>query len=477
MTPNQNDAPELVRLLDAVQSMFRADDRDRFAHELEIAFQGPGWLRHRPPSTQDIARAVVSMDGWRSIVREACRFRSDLFPKREIAVIKLFAFLDQLPQPRSDLRASVARLLGIVELADWRRIFRQVTGNTPGQELAAGGCAAELIPKEYERLCEFLCRIAAVRDQTADGQEDARLLREWCRKNVAAMQIDPARLADIEEDAKVVESIGRRHLIVRMENSVADPAGRKDLWIWQYLDSRLANGRRPTKAVGELTCARTAITEQEAMAALSAAIDPWYNRDRMEPVVEVVLADPRLEEEADPRLEDGHVENWQLPVPPAAAAGTADPGGTTRLGALVPVVLRPLPPTEAVDHEPYRRWTKVFVLRDWTAVNLTYVLAANSNGFHPLHQFLCIAAEYEGLKQLPRVRDDAWRAGIRLMLWHRQRGDFPTALDRPLHELPDYLHTRRRTGNCGYVLIWDNPYWVPDLDRRQLLWSSGGYTP
>jgi hypothetical protein len=70
----------------------------------------------------------------------------------------------------------------------------------------------------------------------------------------------------------------------------------------------------------------------------------------------------------------------------------------------------------------------------------------------------------------------AWQVGIRLMIWHRL-GDYRNGIlnRRPLDELPEYLFAQRRNPEGrGYVLVWDNPYWVPDYDRRRLRWSSGG---
>jgi hypothetical protein len=87
---------ELIRQLQAVQSMWIVQNRARLAADLAVAFEHGLFDRFPEPSTIEIVQAITPMAGWPRTLREVLTFRSDLFPEREAAVIDLVAFLDAL---------------------------------------------------------------------------------------------------------------------------------------------------------------------------------------------------------------------------------------------------------------------------------------------------------------------------------------------------------------------------------------------
>src|SRR5262249_23302997 len=246
-------------------------------------------------SVPEIVTALMTMTDWPRILRhEVCGIRTDLFPEPEQAVAELLAFLARLLRRAGagtvahHLENNVRSLVNVVvdiHFGDFREIFHQVTGRTTDKSLPAE-CAAELIPGDYEMLCEFLYRLAHLSAQTVD---DAEHLRKWCADNATAMGIDSDRLKKIRDPAEEAGAGARRDLVVQLESAFDPWTGLMRLCIWQYLDSRSTIGQRPAAEFGKLVAFKPdppGVTLDEALLKLSEEIGKLYDPVRMEPVVE-----------------------------------------------------------------------------------------------------------------------------------------------------------------------------------------------
>ena len=304
-------------------------------------------------------------------------------------------------------------------------------------------------------LFEFLLRVAARMRQTpANGwARDAERLTAWCEENEAEIP-DGATVAELTAEI-IKEPAVERRILVRVDSDGYDDEAECVLDVWEYWD--VPGGGYPGKECvwAERKVAGVGIKFRDG-ASIGRAVDvatrlsSGTTPDSV--VVEVMLPPDQLDHE---------VEQWG-----SAKAGVS-------LGQLVPVVVRRL----ASDVDPAERrswqlrWSSFLGPAADDGRPQVYVVSHPGDAGFVDGQFFCVAFHCElTAEQQGELLERAWAASIPAAMWSRGPEDDIGRVhqwERP-QDYPRRVYERRRTEPA--VLVWDNPFWIPD--GKALAWES-----
>jgi hypothetical protein len=304
---------------------------------------------------------------------------------------------------------------------------------------------------------DFLDRIAQLLAQEGlpDRRAAAGAIRDWCDgwavesgagSPVPGLTLQRLRQRRAETGENYLPI--RRHILVRK----APTTQVVEAWqYWEYAALEQPVGDGPQHARPLPLSDAVDSTERAVVEILSGRL------------LSLVVAGP----------DDGPIVEVMLPpgALPTARVDQWEADGQ-RIGELLPVVVRPVRPRgTGIAPAAFDRWARM-----WHGPGSgEYVVSTPADRRYLNAPVGCLALDFCPTEQdVVAHLKDAQQVGIPAVLWGCNGASIASLVQgQHVRKLPDRVHRARRdnlpTGDV--VLVWDNPYWVPN-GAGELVWSD-----